>query len=110
MEGRRHAYSNLGYTVLGQVIERVTGQGYEEFMTTLLEAVEIKQMKIGRTRKNELSDEEVDLSYSFHFHKIIPDLPHIHPHSYKSSPGWDIDLLSYTRHCAPAVLPFRTAN
>ena len=78
MEGRRHAYSNLGYTVLGQVIERVTGQGYEEFMTTLLEAVEIKQMKIGRTRKNELSDEEVDLSYPFHFHKIIPDLPHIH--------------------------------
>ena len=79
LEGRRHAYSNLGYTVLGQVIERVTGQGYEEFMTTLLEAVEIKQMKIGRTRKNELNDEEVDLSYSSHFHKIIPDLPHIHP-------------------------------
>lgn len=74
--GRRHAYSNLGYTVLGQVIERVTGQGYEEFMTTLLEAVEIKQMKIGRTRKNELNDEEVEYFHNRHprmVRSIFPD-------------------------------------
>ncbi|CAH3121427.1 unnamed protein product [Pocillopora meandrina] len=74
--GRRHAYSNLGYTVLGQVIERVTDQGYEEFMATLLEAVEIKQMKIGRTRKNELSDEEVEYFHNRHprmVRSIFPD-------------------------------------
>jgi len=58
-KGKRHAYSNLGYTVLGQVIERKTGQAYEEFMTGLLKSVGINQMKIGRTRKKDLGDEEV---------------------------------------------------
>jgi len=58
-KGKRHAYSNLGYTVLGQVIERKTGRGYEEYMTGLLKSVRINQMKIGRTRKNDLGDKEV---------------------------------------------------
>lgn len=58
-KGRRHAYSNLGYTVLGQVIERKTGRAYEEFMIDLLKSVGINQMKIGRTRKKDLGDEEV---------------------------------------------------
>ena len=58
-EGKRHAYSNLGYTVLGQVIERITGQGYEEFMLRILKRVGINQMKIGRTRKKDLDAEEV---------------------------------------------------
>lgn len=58
-KGKRHAYSNLGYTVLGQVIERKTGQAYEEYMTGLLKSMRINQMKIGRTRKNDLGDKEV---------------------------------------------------
>lgn len=58
-KGKRHAYSNLGYTVLGQVIERMTGRAYEEYMTGLLKSVRINQMKIGRTRKNDLGDKEV---------------------------------------------------
>lgn len=74
--GRRHAYSNLGYTVLGQVIERATGQRYEEFMTTLLNVMGMKQMKIGRTRKNELSDKEVEYFHNRHprmVKSIFPD-------------------------------------
>ena len=67
-KGKRHAYSNLGYTVLGKVIERKTGQAYEEFMTGLLKSVGINQMKIGRTQKKDLDNEEVRadvlLSYS----------------------------------------------
>lgn len=58
-EGKRHAYSNLGYTVLGLVIERRTGQAYEEFMMSILKCVGIRQMKIGRTRKKDLFAEEV---------------------------------------------------
>ena len=58
-KGKRHAYSNLGYAVLGQVIERKTGRPYEEYMTGLLKIAGIKQMKIGRTRKKDLADEEV---------------------------------------------------
>ncbi|GGX60593.1 hypothetical protein GCM10007385_32320 [Tateyamaria omphalii] len=30
--GVKHAYSNFGYTILGRVIEAVTGQSYEEFV------------------------------------------------------------------------------
>ena len=41
------------------MIERVTGQGYEEFMMNILKCVGINQMKIGRTQKKELSPEEV---------------------------------------------------
>ena len=57
--GKRHAYSNLGYTILGQVIERVTGQAYEEFMVRILKSVEVSHMKIGRTRKKDLDTNEV---------------------------------------------------
>ena len=57
--GRRHAYSNLGYTILGQVIARVSGQSYEAFMLNLLKTVEIERMRIGRTRKEELQPDEV---------------------------------------------------
>lgn len=41
------------------MIERKTGQAYKEFMTGLLESVGINQMKIGRTQKKDLGDEEV---------------------------------------------------
>ncbi|XP_078373081.1 uncharacterized protein LOC144656716 isoform X2 [Oculina patagonica] len=74
--GKRHAYSNLGYTVLGQVIERTTGQGYEEFMTSLFKCVGITQMKIGRTRKKDLGDEEVEYFHNRHptmVKSIFPD-------------------------------------
>ena len=59
--GKRHAYSNLGYTILGQVIERATGQAYEEFMVSILKSVEVSQMKIGRTRKKDLDANEVSI-------------------------------------------------
>ena len=49
------------------MIERKTGQDYEEFMTGLLKSVGINQMKIGRTRKKDLGDEEVraDVLWSY---------------------------------------------
>lgn len=34
--GTRHSYSNSGYTVLGAIIEEITGQSYEEAVTALL--------------------------------------------------------------------------
>ena len=78
-KGKRHAYSNLGYTVLGQVIERTTGQAYEEFMTSLLKSVGINQMKIGRTRKKDLGFEEVGADvvrmFLFVFFTRIPPPP-----------------------------------
>lgn len=64
--GKRHAYSNLGFTVLGQVIERSTGQSYEEFMLGILKSVAIEKMKIGRTRKKDLCSGEVEYFHDRH--------------------------------------------
>lgn len=64
--GKRHAYSNLGFTVLGQVIEKTTRQSYEEFMLDVLKNVEIQNMKIGRTRKRDLTSEEVEYFHNRH--------------------------------------------
>lgn len=43
------------------MIERKTEQGYEEFMKSVLRYAGIEQMRIGRTRKKELSPEEVSV-------------------------------------------------
>src|SRR5262245_23702621 len=48
--GERFAYSNVGYCMLGRVIERVTGTGYEAHVRTrVLAPVGAAGMKIGRT-------------------------------------------------------------
>ncbi|MBF8193147.1 beta-lactamase family protein [Nonomuraea sp. K274] len=46
--GTRMAYSNYGYMLLGRVIEKVTGQSYESYVTnTLLTPLGISRMRIG---------------------------------------------------------------
>lgn len=46
--GSRHAYSNFGYCVLGRVIEKVTGRGYEQYVQTqVLAPMGINRMRIG---------------------------------------------------------------
>lgn len=54
--GSRYAYSNLGYTVLGRVIEKITGQRYEEYVTnTILVPAGIRHIEMG---KNFLADKK----------------------------------------------------
>lgn len=58
--GTRYAYSNFGYCVLGRVIERVTGQGYEEHVqTALLGPLGISRMQIGAGMLEGLAEGEV---------------------------------------------------
>lgn len=46
--GARYAYSNFGYCVLGRVIERVTGRGYEAFVREeILAPIGARRMQIG---------------------------------------------------------------
>ena len=48
--GTRHAYSNFGYCVLGRVIEKASGQSYEDYVCEhLLRPAGITRMRIGRT-------------------------------------------------------------
>jgi protein-L-isoaspartate(D-aspartate) O-methyltransferase len=47
--GTRYAYSNLGYGILGRIVERVTGLRYDDFVrTALLVPLGLTRMQIGR--------------------------------------------------------------
>jgi N-acyl-D-amino-acid deacylase len=48
--GSRHAYSNFGYCLLGEVIRRLSGQSYEGYVRDeILAPVGIKRMRLGKS-------------------------------------------------------------
>ena len=58
--GTESKYSNFGYILLGRVIEKVTGQTYEEYVKQhVLAPLGIKTMQIGRTAQEDLVPNEV---------------------------------------------------
>ena len=58
--GSRHAYSNFGYSLLGRVIERLTGQRYDEYVRReVLAPLGIDQMRLGATLPAGRADHEV---------------------------------------------------
>lgn len=58
--GTRHAYSNFGYCLLGRVIEKATGLGYEEATRAeILTPLGIGSMRLGRTLKEQQAPGEV---------------------------------------------------
>ncbi|KAL5009994.1 hypothetical protein ScPMuIL_012299 [Solemya velum] len=58
--GSRYAYSNLGYLVLGMVLERVTGVAYEDYMCDLLSEVNINRMRVGFSKKRHCEGDEAE--------------------------------------------------
>ena len=56
--GTRYAYSNYGYCILGRMIEKATGQGYEEYTRSLLAKAGITAMTIGGSKADELKANE----------------------------------------------------
>ncbi len=58
--GTRYSYSNLGYVVLGEVIEEITGMGYEDYVKfSLLNPLGIWDMQIGKAYYEERAAHEV---------------------------------------------------
>ena len=58
--GARFAYSNFGYCVLGRVIEKVTGQTYEQFVQEkILAPIGIRRMRIGASLEGKQAAGEV---------------------------------------------------
>jgi N-acyl-D-amino-acid deacylase len=58
--GERYAYSNYGYCLLGRVIEKLTGQGYEAYVReNVLAPVGVTEMRIGATRLEDRQPNEV---------------------------------------------------
>ena len=57
--GTKHVYSNFGYNVLGRVIEKVTGQTYEDHVNSkILMPLGIRRMQIGQTLREQRAGEE----------------------------------------------------
>ena len=78
--GERFAYSNLGYIILGRVIERVSGMPYEDYVRTrVLEAVGATRTQQGRSRMAHALADEV---------------------KYYSPPSWNVNALP-----VPSVFP-----
>jgi N-acyl-D-amino-acid deacylase len=58
--GTRYAYSNFGYCVLGRLIEKLTGQPYEEFVRQkILAPIDITRMHIGASLDGKQAPGEV---------------------------------------------------
>jgi len=58
--GERYAYSNYGYCLLGRIIEKLSGQTYEEYVREhVLKPVGITRMRIGKTLPEGRAEGEV---------------------------------------------------
>ena len=58
--GTRFAYSNIGYLLLGRLIEHLSGLGYEEYVQQhVLKPSGVTSMKLGRVWKGDLAKGEV---------------------------------------------------
>jgi N-acyl-D-amino-acid deacylase len=58
--GTRYAYSNLGYCMLGRVVEQVTGKAYDQAARKLvLQSAGIDRMQLGRTLLDHRAEGEV---------------------------------------------------
>lgn len=58
--GERYAYSNFGYSILGRIIEKVTGRPYEEYVRAeVLRPLGIERARIGGSLENERFEGEV---------------------------------------------------
>jgi N-acyl-D-amino-acid deacylase len=51
--GTRWAYSNIGYAALGRVIEQLSGQTYQRYVTGLLAGMGIGDVRFARTRESD---------------------------------------------------------
>jgi CubicO group peptidase (beta-lactamase class C family) len=58
--GSRYSYSNLGYSILGEIIEKITGMDYEDYVQlSLLQPLGIRDMQIGQGYYEEKAPREV---------------------------------------------------
>jgi CubicO group peptidase (beta-lactamase class C family) len=70
--GTRYSYSNLGYVILGKVIEKVTGIGYEDYVKiAILNPLGIYDMHLGNSYPEEKAVNEVIYYEAFKSAKVL---------------------------------------
>ncbi len=57
--GQKFVYSNVGYCLLGRIIETISGESYDAFVERrILSPAGMKQTRLGRTLRSELAPDE----------------------------------------------------
>jgi len=73
--GSKSSYLNFGYAVLGKVIEKVTGIGYEDYVVSrILNPLDIYDMHLGSTNRNIKFSNEVNYYSNSPFKKVYSSL------------------------------------
>ncbi|HTD67462.1 MAG TPA: serine hydrolase domain-containing protein [Candidatus Limnocylindria bacterium] len=81
--GARYAYSNFGYCVLGRVIEKVTGERYEQFVREhVLAPAGITRMRLGKTLDGQQAPGEVRYYQEAMANSVFPNTPEKVPWPY----------------------------
>lgn len=72
--GSAYSYLNVGYTILGRIVEAVTGESYEQAVTDrVLDPVGIDRMQIGPTRRENQLDGEMRYYDGRTVQSVFPD-------------------------------------
>jgi len=58
--GSRHVYSNLGYLLLGRVVERLSGRKYSHVIHDLLQPLDINDVAVGHAGHSSSHYNEVE--------------------------------------------------
>ncbi len=83
--GSRTSYSNLGYAILGEIIEETTGMRYEDYVRqTILYPLGIRDMRIGGNLEDERYENEVKYYEQYNAISVnsVYDISEIVPKSY----------------------------
>jgi len=59
LPGRTYSYFNMGYGILGKIIEKITGKNYEDYMKEVLSEAGITDIHVGGNKSQRRSNEVV---------------------------------------------------
>ena len=92
--GGRESYSNFGYAVLGRMVERVTGQGYEEWVRNeVLSATGVGGMVLARPFPDQRPADEVAYYHPPPPH-LVPAIPPRDGQVPLPDGGFDLDVMA----------------
>ena len=92
--GTDYAYSNFGYSILGRVIEQVTGMTYESYLRDeVLAPMGIQGMELGRTHPQDRPADEVAYHMYDGAYDVVSVFPEVTDRVPRPSGGWHQEAL-----------------
>jgi len=89
--GKRYAYSNVGFLILGRIIEKETGQSYEDYVKdNILYPLNIYDMHIGKTLVEDKQEREAEYFSPYYDFSCYGDNSWV-PRQYG---GWHVEAMN----------------